>query len=77
MRPAETESFLLAVELLCLQWCLGAFLLTVRAFLVTVGAKFTYSGDVPPISNSMDCKQRISSVQIRGTAKTTGFTRGI
>ena len=28
-------SFLLAVELLCLQWCLGAVLLTVVAKMIT------------------------------------------
>ena len=62
-------SSLLTVELLCLQLCLGAFLHTVRACLLTVGAFlrqveacFTYRGKVPLKSTCMDCKQRSSLV---------------
>ena len=62
-------SFLLTVELFCLQLTIlaflltvGAFLLTVLAFLLTVGAFFAYSGKVRLIRALRDCKQRSLTV---------------
>ena len=68
-------SFLLTSELFCLQLCLGAFSLTVRAVFLTVQAFlltiellclqlsfFAYSGKVCIRSPSTDCKQRSSTV---------------
>ena len=63
-------SFLLTVELLCLQLTIFAFLLAVGAFfsltilacLLTLGVFFADSGKVRLIRALRDCKQRSSTV---------------
>ena len=63
------RSFLLTTELLCLQLCCGAFLLTVGASRLATARVFylqlklsTYSWKVPCICVLMGCKQRSSTV---------------
>ena len=62
-------SFLLTVELFCLQLTnlafiltVGAFLLTILALFLTVGAFLTYNGKVRLIRALRDCKQRSLTV---------------